>query len=295
MKKTTRLRHLLARPQLLVVPCAYDALSARLVEAAGYEACFLSGAAVAASQLGMPDVGLLTLTEVATQARRMADGIEIPLLADADTGYGNAINAMRAVRELERAGAAGLMLEDQVTPKRCGHFEGKQVVPVEEMVEKLVAAVRARRDPALVLVARTDAIAVEGLEHALERARAYAAAGADVLYVEAPRTVEELAAVPPALPLPCLADMVEGGLTPLLPAADLERMGYRIALYANLALRAGAKAVERAFETLRRDGTSAALLDEILSWEERQGLVGLPDWQRLDRAIAAEAAAVRRP
>lgn len=287
-----RLRESLSCPGLLIVPGVANALYARLAERAGFEAVFATGAGIANTVLGLPDLGLATMTEIVATIRNVVSAVGIPVIADADTGYGNHLNVTRTVQELEHAGVAALVLEDQVSPKRCGHFEGKQVVPAEEMVEKIVAAVRARRDPSLTIIARTDAIAVEGLESGLERARAYAAAGADVLYVEAPRTIEELAAIPPALPLPCLADMVEGGLTPLLPSHELEQMGYKIALYANLALRAGAHAVAQAFATLRREGTSAALMNEMLTWEERQGLVGLPEWEWLDRSIAQEAQSV---
>jgi 2-methylisocitrate lyase-like PEP mutase family enzyme len=205
------------------------------------------------------------------------------LIVDADTGYGNAVNVIRTVRELERAGAAAIQIEDQVSPKRCGHFEGKEVVSCDEMVSKIAAAVYARQDPDVVLIARTDARAVEGLEAAIARARAYAAAGADVLFVEAPQTLDELRALPPAVPVPLLANMVEGGKTPLLGASELQAMGYRVVIFANTAMRVAIKAVQEAMAELHRSGTPAGLLDRMLSWEERQRLVDLPGYQALER------------
>jgi 2-methylisocitrate lyase-like PEP mutase family enzyme len=288
-----RLRTMLAEPGIQVVPGVANALYAKLAEQAGFEAVFSTGAGIANTVLGVPDLGLTTMSEVVEMTRNIAAAVEIPVIADADTGYGNHLNVTRTVRELERAGVAALTLEDQVAPKKCGHFEGKQVVSIREMVEKLVAATTARSDPDLVIVARTDAIAVEGLERTLERARAYVAAGADVIFADAPATIEELEAIPAGVPgIPCLADMVEGGKTPLVPAAELERMGYKLVLYANLALRLAARAVAHGFETLRREGTSARLLDQMLTWEERQGLVGLPEWEDLDQRIARQAAEV---
>lgn len=285
------LRALLARKQLLVVPGVTNAFVARQAEQAGFEALFVTGGGIANTLLGVPDVGLTTLTETVQLTRYIVAAVDVPVIADADTGYGNHLNVLRTVRELEDAGVAGLVLEDQVSPKRCGHFDRKRVLPAGEMVEKLVAASSARRDPGLVLVARTDALGAEGLDSTLDRARAYARAGADVIYVEAPRTVEEMAAIPPAVELPCLIDVVEGGITPLLPADELQAMGYRIALHANFALRVASLAVERALASLREAGTSIGLLDQLLGFEERQAVVGLPEWERFDRDVAAAARA----
>lgn len=283
------LRRLLAEERLHVVPGVTNAFVAKQAERAGFEIVFTTGGGIANTLLGTPDVGFTTLTETVTMTRYVTSAVSVPVIADADTGYGNHLNVHRTVRELEDAGVAGLVLEDQVSPKRCGHFEGKTVIPTSEMVEKLVAAARARRDPDLVLVARTDSLASEGLESALARARVYEAAGADVTYVEAPRTVEEMAAIPAATARPCLIDMVEGGLTPLLPASELEQMGYRIALYANFALRIASRAVELGLEALRESGTSASLLGEMYSWEERQETVGFSEWERFDASITDEA------
>ncbi|MGI9657771.1 MAG: isocitrate lyase/PEP mutase family protein, partial [Gaiellaceae bacterium] len=283
------LRDLLAEPRLHVVPGVTNAFLAKQAEGAGFEIVFTTGGGIANTLLGTPDVGLTTLTETVTMTRYVTSAVSVPVMADADTGYGNHLNVHRTVQDLEDAGVAGLVLEDQVAPKRCGHFEGKKLIPLAEMVEKLVAATRARRDPDMVLVARTDAIASEGFESALARARAYEAAGADVTYIEAPRTVEEMAAIPPAMEQPCLIDMVEGGLTPLLPASEIEQMGYRVALYANFALRIASKAVERGLAELRERGTSASLLEEMFTWEERQETVDFSEWEAFDAGITEEA------
>jgi 2-methylisocitrate lyase-like PEP mutase family enzyme len=283
------LRGLLAEERLHVVPGVTNAFVAKQAERTGFEIVFTTGGGIANTLLGAPDVGFTTLTETVTVTRYVTSAVSVPVMADADTGYGNHLNVHRTVRELEDAGVAGLVLEDQVSPKRCGHFEGKTLIPTGEMVEKLVAAVRARRDPDLVLVARTDAVASEGLDAALERAHAYEAAGADVTYVEAPRTADEMAAIPAAMGKPCLIDMVEGGLTPLLPASELEQMGYRIALYANFALRIASRAVEHGLEVLRETGTSASLLDAMYSWEERQETVGFSGWEAFDASVTEEA------
>ena len=289
MSRAATLRARLAHPQILVVPGAADALTARIIEGAGFEAVYLTGAGLANASFGLPDLGLTTLTEVVAQVQRIADAISVPLIVDADTGYGGALNVVRTVRELERAGAAAIQLEDQVNPKRCGHFDGKEVVPTAEMVQKIAAAVYTRRDPDLVIVARTDARAVEGFEAAIERSRAYAAAGADVIFFEAPLTIEELRHVPEAVPAPILANMVEGGKTPLLSATELEALGYRVVIFANAALRVAAKAVQDAMQVLRERGTTEPLLDRMLGWEERQRLVDLPRYQELDRRLAAAA------
>jgi len=284
-----RLRELLQGPGLLVAPGVTNALHARLVQQAGFPLLFTSGAGIANTLLGLPDLGLTTMSEIVTVTRRIVEAVSVPVVADADNGYGNHLNVTRMVREMEAAGVAGLYMEDQVSPKRCGHFKGKQVVPPREMVEKIVALRMAVSDPDFVLVARTDAIATEGIDSALARGRLYVDAGADVIFVEAPRTVEEMALIPPAVSVPCLINVVEGGATPLLPAAELERMGFRIALYANLALRAGALATAQALRRLRDEGTSAGILDSILPWEERQRLVDLPGWEELDRKISEAA------
>jgi 2-methylisocitrate lyase-like PEP mutase family enzyme len=281
---TRTLRALLAGNEMLIVPGAADALTARLIEQAGYKVCYFTGAGFANTQFALPDVGLVTLTEVVEQLRRIVFAVGIPVIADADTGYGNALNVIRTVQLFEAAGAAGLQLEDQVSPKRCGHFNGKAVVSVGEMVKKIAAAVSARTDPDFVIVARTDARAVEGLDAALERARQYAQAGADVLFVEAPSSEAELERIPHAVPeRPHLVNMVVGGLTPQLPAATLAKLGFRVALYPNVALQAAARAVAEVLDTLHRTGDLVSIVDRMITWEERQALVGLERVQELER------------
>jgi 2-methylisocitrate lyase-like PEP mutase family enzyme len=283
------LRRLLARDAAVIVPGVASTLHAIIAEQTGFEAVFTTGAGIANTVLGVPDLGLATLSETLETNRQVCGAVEIPVIADADTGYGNHVNVIRTVADLEQAGVAAVVLEDQLAPKKCGHFDGKALVTTEEMIQKIVAARRARRDPALVLIARTDAVAVDGVEAAIVRANAYARAGADMIFVEAPRTLAELAAVPNRIEVPCLVNMVEGGATPLLPVSDLHEMGYRIVLYANLALRVAAWSVEQALGALLTDGDSRGSMTRMLSWQRRQELVGLDGWQRLEDEIASEA------
>ena len=283
-----RLRDLLGGPVPLVLPGCSDALTARLAARAGFEAIYATGAGIANALLGLPDVGLTTMTEIVEQVARITSAVDVPVVADIDTGFGNAINVRRAVAEIERAGAAAVQIEDQVFPKRCGHFDGKAIVPLSEMLAKIRAALDARRDPAFVVIARTDALAVDGFEAAVERGRAFAAAGADVVFVEAPTSLDELAALPGLIPAPLVANMVEGGRTPLVGAAELGAMGYRVVLYANTALRAGTLAVRDVLVELRATGDSRALADRLLSWEDRQALVGLAEFEALEMRYRAE-------
>jgi 2-methylisocitrate lyase-like PEP mutase family enzyme len=283
-----RLRELIAGDELLLVPGAADALTARLIEESAYPACYFTGAGFANTQFALPDVGLVTLTEVVEQIRRVAAACQVPVIADADTGYGNALNVIRTVREFERAGAAGLQLEDQVTPKRCGHFDGKAVVAAREMIRKIEAAVAAREDPDFVIVARTDAIAVEGFDAAIERAKAYAAAGADVLFVEAPVDVDQLARIPREVPeRPHLVNLAPGGRTPPLSARELAGLGYRIAIYPNLALQAAVHAVKDVLVTLRASGELTAVSERLAGWEQRQALVALTEVEAIERKYLA--------
>lgn len=289
MKKTTALRRLLEQPGAIIAPGAYDALSARCIAEAGFPLVYVSGAGIANTQFAIPDVGLTTLTEVVTQVGRICDAVPVPVIADADNGYGNAINLMRCVREFEKAGAAGIQLEDQEFPKRCGHFSGKRVVPTREAVLKIEAAVAARRDPDFVIVARTDALAVNGLDDAVDRARQYAAAGADVIFIEAPRTIAELRAAATAVAgKPHCANMVEGGLTPILSQDELREMGFKIIIYANAALRAGLFAIQGILKDLYQQGTSAGWLDRMISMAERKRLTGLPETEALEQRYLPE-------
>lgn len=276
----------------MLVPGVTSALFARLAQQAGMEAVFITGAGVANTSLGVPDLGMATLSEVVETARNIVAAVEIPVIADADAGYGGHLNVMRVVRELEQAGVAGLILEDQQEPKRCGHFDGKAIVEPLEMVERLVAARRARVDADLVIFARTDAVAVEGIDGALERARLYVEGGADAIFVEAPESREQMAAINASVAVPTLINVVEGGATPMLELAELQEMGFSVALYANVAMRIAAKSVAEAFAVLGREGTSASLLERMLSWEERQELVNFSSWERTDREIAMQARAI---
>ena len=270
-----------------VLPGVTDAVTARLVETLGFEAVYVTGAGLANARLGYPDLGLVTLTELVDHVGGLAETVEIPIVVDADTGYGNPLNVQRTVRLLERAGAAAIQLEDQVTPKRCGHFEGKEVVSAAEMIQKLHAAVDARKGDT-VLIARTDAAAVLGLDAALERAEAYREAGADVLFVEAPRSREELARVPAEVPGTHLVNLVEGGKTPILARDELARLGFTILLYANSALRASLLAAREVLAHLREVGSTEAVADRIMSWDDRQDLVRTGSYEELERTYRTE-------
>ncbi len=281
------MRGLLARPEPLVLPGCVDALTARLAVGAGFEAVYATGAGIANTLLGQPDVGLTTMHEVLGQVERMCEAVDVPVVADIDTGFGNALNARRTVRAFERAGVAAVQIEDQVFPKRCGHFAGKDVIPLPEMLGKLRAVLDARTDGDLVVVARTDALATDGLDAAVERALAFVDVGADVIFVEAPPSRDSLAALPGRIPAPLVANMVEGGRTPVVAAAELGEMGYRVVLFANTALRVAAAAVRDAFAELRRTGGTEGLVDRMLSWEDRQALVGLAEVEALEQRYAA--------
>ena len=267
-----KLRSLVGRRDALLVPGAANALTARIIEDLGFDAAYLTGAGLANTHLGMPDLGLTTVTELAETAARITDVCSLPLIVDIDTGFGNALNVYRTVALLERAGAAALQIEDQIFPKKCGHFSGKGVIPLPEMLGKLKAALDARTDANMLVIARTDARAVEGFERALERAHLMAEAGADVLFVEAPETVEEMRAIA-ALPTPQVANIVVGGRTPNLPLGELRELGFAVALYANAALQATIKAVQDVLGHLKHNGSLAGVQDRLASLAERQRIV----------------------
>ncbi len=269
---------------LLLAPGVYDALSAKIARRAGFEALFVSGYSVAAGSLGDPDIGLLTQTEVLDAARRICRVVDCPVIVDADTGYGGISNVVRTVRELIQAGAKGCFLEDQVWPKRCGHMAGKKVVPMEAHVQKLRAAVEARGQADFFIVARTDAREATGsLEEALRRARAYKAAGVDALFVEAPRGIEEVRAVAAALEPPFVANMLEGGVTPILDRAELEALGFRIAVFPLTGLFAAARAMTDAFTHLRTAGTTRDILDRLITFHDFHQIVDLAEHHALDK------------
>jgi methylisocitrate lyase len=284
MKRTTRFRLLIEAPEILVLPGAHDALTIRLAEQAGFQAVTCGGYAATASLLGAPDVAQLTMTEMADMYARLCDATELPLFADGDTGYGNATNVARTVRAFERAGVAGLFIEDQVSPKRCGHMEGKRVIPPVEMVAKIKAALDARVDADMIVCARTDARAVNGLDDAILRCQLYREAGADLLFVDAPLSVEELRRVCSEIDGPTFANMVEGGKTPILPARQLEEMGFAAVTWPVSASYAIAHAVRELYAALYRDGATHAVADRMVGFDDFNLLIGLP---RLREAEAA--------
>lgn len=282
-RTSTKLRKLLDGNKIIVAPGAFDALSARLVEQAGFPAVYVTGAGVASSRLGVPDIGLTTMNEVLETAKNIVNVTDIPVICDTDTGYGNALNLMRTVREFERIGVAAIQVEDQITPKRCGHTEGKQLVSKDEMVKKIEAFQYAKQSD-LALIARTDAIAVNGFEDAIDRAKAYAKAGADVLFVEAPRTIEEMKRIPELLTVPLLVNMVDGGAkTPLLPIEELEAMGFRIAIYPTSAWMAAIKAIQGVLKELKENGSTDGFAEHMVSFEEMFEIVGFSHYKALEQ------------
>ncbi|RYY91357.1 MAG: carboxyvinyl-carboxyphosphonate phosphorylmutase [Comamonadaceae bacterium] len=269
----------LAQPAPLLAPGVYDALSALVAQQAGFEALYLSGASIAYTRLGRSDIGLTTATEVAQTLAAITDRVELPVIVDADTGFGNALNTQRTVRDFERAGAAMIQLEDQGFPKRCGHLDGKAVVPVAEMCGKLRAALDARRSADTLILARTDAVAVEGLAAALERADAYLACGVDALFIEALRSPEQMLVACDrfAARVPLLANMVEGGKTPVLSADELGAIGFRIVIFPGGTARAVAHTLQRYYGALRRDGTTAGMRGEMLDFDGLNAVIGTPE------------------
>lgn len=281
MKHTTKLRKLIEAEDILMCPGTYDPLMAKLIKRLGFEAMYMTGAGVSHSTLAMPDLGLTTMTEMVHRASQLADASELPLICDADTGYGNALNVMRTVREYERAGVAGIHIEDQEMPKRCGHFMGKSLIETDEMLGKLKAALDARQDEDFMIIARTDARTAVGFDEALDRAHAYAEAGADVIFFESPRSVEELTAVPKAIDKPVLANMVETGLTPLLSASELQDLGYGVVIFAGGLARFLARQAEGFLQNLKNTGTTAAYMDRMNSFQEQNDLLELPKFEAM--------------
>jgi 2-methylisocitrate lyase-like PEP mutase family enzyme len=281
VRLTTKLRTLLGSGHIAVAPGAYDGLSARLVEQAGFPAVYASGGAIARSA-GVPDLGLISVDAIVERLAAMVDVVNVPVIADADTGYGNALNAQSAARAFERSGVAAFHLEDQTFPKKCGHYDDKGLVPVVEMVQKLKAVRDALHDPDFVVIARTDAIAVEGFTAALDRAAAYREAGADMLFVEAPTSESEIATIAKSVSGWKLINMFEGGKTPLLPVTKLETLGYHVVIIPSDTQRAAIKSMQRVLAAIARDGSSAAMRDDMVSFKEREALIGTDGY--LDRS-----------
>jgi 2,3-dimethylmalate lyase len=277
MRKTTRLKELILAPEILVMPGAHDALVGRIIEQMGFQAVTLGGYPATASLLGKPDVSLLTMTEMVEYTRRICGAVDIPVFTDGDTGYGNVTNVYRTVREMEQAGVAGMFIEDQVFPKRCGHMEGKQVISIEEMVAKIKAALDARVDPDFIIMARTDALAVYGIEEAIHRGGIYRETGADLIFVEAPKTIEEMKRINREIDGPTLASNIEGGKTPLLTAEELELIGYNVVVFPISSTYCIAKAVMDLMKELKERGTTESFLDRIIPFSHFNELVGLQD------------------
>ncbi len=287
----TGLRERLCEARILVAPGIFDALTGLVAQQAGAEAVYLSGASIAYARFGRPDIGLVTMTEVAETVAAIRDRIDVPVVVDADTGFGNALNVQRTVRILERMGASALQLEDQTLPKRCGHLTGKTLVPAGEMRGKIRAALDARESDRTLIIARTDAIAVEGIEAALDRAESYAEAGADMLFVEAPQSREQIDAIMARLKgkAPLMANMVEGGKTPLMAADELQRLGYSMVIFPGGAVRAMAATAQRYYASLLATGSNAAMGDAMFDFNALQEMLGTAEMLAHGRAYDSEA------
>jgi len=280
-----RLRERLKEDRILIAPGAHDVLTAKIIEKLGFEAVYMTGYGTSASMLGKPDVGLLTLTEMARRASNIVEAVNIPVIADADTGYGNAVNVMRTVREYEKAGVACIQLEDQVAPKKCGHMLGREIISAEEMVGKIKAACDARRGDTLIM-ARTDARTNYGIEEALERGRLYEEAGADILFIESVETIEEMKMVTSSFNVPVLANMLEHGRTPLLSRDELEEIGYDLAIFCVASTYVAAKAVMDLMIHLKETGRTNDYMDKMITFEEFNKLIGLPEIREIERKYA---------
>lgn len=284
-----KLRELLARNEPTLAPGAFDALSARVVESAGFDAVYMTGFGSSAALLGQPDVGLLTQNEMMENARRMAQALSVPLIADADTGYGNPLNVIRTVREYERAGVAALHIEDQVSPKKCGHMDRKRVIPADEMAAKLRAAAEARSDNGILIIARTDARAVEGFAAALDRSERYRDAGADIIFVEAPQSMEEIEEVARRLSgTPLLFNWAEGGKTPPVALEDLSALGFKLIIFPISLLLAATQAMRTAAEQIRTAGTPITLVKSLPTFQEFTDFIGLPEVKRVESRFGVE-------
>ncbi|MDL2314606.1 isocitrate lyase/phosphoenolpyruvate mutase family protein, partial [Desulfovibrio sp. OttesenSCG-928-C14] len=276
MTPTAKLRALFANNDIVVAPGAHDALTARVIEKCGFEAIYMTGYGQAASHLGRPDVGLICYSEMLARAEAMAEATPLPVIADADTGFGNAVNMIRTVRGYQKAGVAAIQIEDQVSPKRCGHMTGREVVAKEEMVGKIKAAVDARFDPDFMIIARTDARTVHGLDEALERGLAYQEAGADIIFIESPESREEMVKINQTISKSyTLANMVEGGRTPLLPNSELAEIGYELVIYPTASTYYTAKSMYTLMNALKKDGTTKNMMDQMVTFPEFNELIGL--------------------
>jgi len=283
MRNTEKLANICGKRQAVTVPGAPNALFARLIEDLGFEVVYVTGAGIANMQLGVPDLGLTTISEVSNTVASISDVVELPIIVDADTGFGNALNVIRTIKTLEKSGASGIQIEDQVFPKRCGHFGGKEVISKSEMVQKIHAAVDARNDQSLQIIARTDAAAVEGLSSAIDRAQSYIDAGADITFVEAPNSQMELERIANELQVPQIANIVYGGKTPDVGKAQLAEFGFSLVFYANAILQAALKASHEVLQSLHEKGSLAAVTEKLASFDDRQAVVKKFDWDKLEK------------
>lgn len=283
-----KLKEMLRKDGIVVAPGAYDALTAKLIEISGFSCAYMTGYGVSASVLGKPDIGLITMTEMVNQLRNMAGAVDIPVVGDGDNGYGGLLNVVRTVEEYEKAGAAGIQLEDQVTPKRCGHMEGKEIISKNEMVSKIKAAIHARKDPDFQIIARTDARAVNGFEDALDRAKAFEQAGADIIFLEAPETVEEMIELNKQIKVPTIANMVEKGKTPLLTGKELAEIGYKMVIYPVSGLYCVTKAVLDMLEIIKETDTTKGVLDRMIPFDSFNKLISLDELRDLEKQLTTK-------
>lgn len=287
-RSTTKLRQLMKKPSLLKAPGVVDAIGARLVSQAGFDAIYMTGAGTAASRLGWPDVGLLTMSEMVDNAQRIAEASGLPLIADADTGYGGPLNVRRTIQSYERAGVAAVHIEDQQWPKRCGHLEGKTLIPANQMAANIRAACDARIDSDFMIIARTDAIAVEGFEQALERAKIYEEAGADMIFVEAPRSMEQLKTIPEKLSVPALFNMAASGKTPFLSADEIQKLGFKLVIYPNFILLSAIPVMKRVLEELKSGGSIKDIVSHATSFTDFFDLLGMDDVKKLESRYSVD-------
>ncbi|MHC6178905.1 isocitrate lyase/PEP mutase family protein [Clostridium sp. JNZ X4-2] len=289
MKKTTKLKQLIKKDEILIIPGVYDALGAKIGENAGFKALIMGGYPTAASLLGQPDVGYVTMTEMVENAKHIANSVDISLFVDGDTGYGNALSVMRTVKEFEQAGVSGIFFEDQQWPKRCGHMDGKKVISMEEHCKKIEAAVKAKEDPDLVIVARTDARAVNGLDDAVKRGNAYAEAGADLIFVEAPQSIDELKIIAKSIKAPKLVNVVEHGRTPSLTAEEYHDMGFDVVIFPLSSIYTVSKALLGLFKELKEKGTTRDIEKDMISFNEFNKLIGLPKYRKLEEEFLTDS------
>lgn len=277
MSRNKGLKDRLQRREILVAPGAADALVAKIIEKSGFEALYMTGGGVSYTTLGKPDYGFITMTEMVQKAAYLVEAVEIPVIADADTGYGNPLNIIRTVKEYERAGVSAIQLEDQTFPKRCGHLGGKEIISTEDMVGKIKAAVDARRDENFQIIARTDALAIHGMEEAIHRGKRYEEAGADIIFIEAPRSLEDMKTITASFTVPLLANMVEGGKTPLLTADELQEIGYQIVIFPGASIRTIAKAVTELMQEIKKEGTTKHYLRNMVLFHDLNKIVDLEE------------------